>query len=203
MANHDSQTTWTAPSHLPDLRRVDNNLVAIDTETNDEGLRADRGSGWPWHGGWICGISVAWREGRRDPRDLHPDAPSRQRQFRSRHCRPLAQGPHRRRRALHHPERTLRLGLAARRWRHPDAAVRPARRDRRAGDPDRREPLRLQPRRALRLARTARQGHDAVGRGGQGCRLQDQQEDPAAVVHLATAGALCRPLRRSAIRSPR
>ena len=56
-------TIWTVPTHLPDLRRVDDNIVAIDTETNDEGLRADRGSGWPWHGGWICGISVAWREG--------------------------------------------------------------------------------------------------------------------------------------------
>jgi hypothetical protein len=60
---HDSQATWTAPSHLPDLRRVDNNLVAIDTEENDEGLRADRGSSWPWHGGWICSLPVAWREG--------------------------------------------------------------------------------------------------------------------------------------------
>ena len=56
-------TIWTAPSHLPDLSRVDNNIVAIDTEENDEGLRAGRGSGWPWHGGWICGISLAWREG--------------------------------------------------------------------------------------------------------------------------------------------
>ena len=47
------------PKALPDLRRV--NIVALDTETNDEGLRADRGSAWPWRGGYICGISVAYR----------------------------------------------------------------------------------------------------------------------------------------------
>ena len=52
---------WQPPRELPDLRRV--GIVAIDTEENDEGLRAGRGSGWPWHGGWICGISFAWREG--------------------------------------------------------------------------------------------------------------------------------------------
>ena len=44
---------------LPDLRRV--GIVALDTEENDEGLRADRGSGWPWRGGHVAGISVAWR----------------------------------------------------------------------------------------------------------------------------------------------
>ena len=51
---------WRRPSELPDLRRV--GIIALDTETNDEGLRADRGSAWPWHGGYVCGISVAWRE---------------------------------------------------------------------------------------------------------------------------------------------
>ena len=51
--------TWQVPTELPDLRRVD--IVALDTETNDEGLRADRGSSWPWRGGYICGISVAYR----------------------------------------------------------------------------------------------------------------------------------------------
>ena len=52
--------TWQVPKELPDLRRV--GIVALDTETNDEGLRADRGSAWPWRGGYICGISVAWRD---------------------------------------------------------------------------------------------------------------------------------------------
>ena len=52
-------TDWRAPTELPDLRRA--GLIALDTEVNDEGLRADRGSAWPWRGGYICGISVAWR----------------------------------------------------------------------------------------------------------------------------------------------
>ena len=51
---------WRPPPELPDLRRV--GIIALDTETNDEGIRADRGSAWPWHGGYICGISVAWRD---------------------------------------------------------------------------------------------------------------------------------------------
>jgi hypothetical protein len=58
-----AQADVTTPHELPDLTRVDNNIVAIDTEENDEGLRAGRGSSWPWHGGWVCGLSVAWREG--------------------------------------------------------------------------------------------------------------------------------------------
>jgi DNA polymerase I-like protein with 3'-5' exonuclease and polymerase domains len=52
-------TDWQVPTALPDLRRA--GIIALDTETNDEGLRADRGSAWPWHGGYVCGISVAWR----------------------------------------------------------------------------------------------------------------------------------------------
>ena len=32
---------WQTPQELPDRRRVD--TIAIDTETNDAGLRADRG----------------------------------------------------------------------------------------------------------------------------------------------------------------
>ena len=52
---------WLTPRELPDLRRV--GTVALDTEKNDEGLHADRGSGWPWRDGHVCGISLAWREG--------------------------------------------------------------------------------------------------------------------------------------------
>jgi DNA polymerase I-like protein with 3'-5' exonuclease and polymerase domains len=37
-------------------------IIALDTETNDEGLRAERGSAWPWRGGYVCGVNVAWRE---------------------------------------------------------------------------------------------------------------------------------------------
>jgi hypothetical protein len=49
---------WQTPQELPDLRRV--GTIALDTETNDEGLRADRGSAWPWRGGYVCGVSVAY-----------------------------------------------------------------------------------------------------------------------------------------------
>jgi len=52
-------TPWRVPSELPDLRRI--GLVAIDTETKDDGLAADRGSGWATRQGHICGISVAYR----------------------------------------------------------------------------------------------------------------------------------------------
>ena len=54
-------TIWTAPTELPDLRHVGE--IAIDTETLDRGLQADRGSSWPWGDGYVCGIADAWREG--------------------------------------------------------------------------------------------------------------------------------------------
>jgi hypothetical protein len=65
---------WQIPKALPDLRRM--NIVALDIETNDEGLRDDRGSAWPWRGGHVCGISIAYRAD--DTRALyiplrHPD----------------------------------------------------------------------------------------------------------------------------------
>ena len=59
-ARRATSSGWQIPKELPDLRRV--GIVALDTETNDEGLRDDRGSAWPWRGGHICGISVAWRD---------------------------------------------------------------------------------------------------------------------------------------------
>ena len=49
------------PTELPDLRRV--GIIALDTETKDDRLRAGKGSGWPTHEGYICGVSVAYREG--------------------------------------------------------------------------------------------------------------------------------------------
>lgn len=52
---------WQTPQELPDLRRV--GIVALDTETRDAGLQANRGSSWPWRDGHVCGISVARREG--------------------------------------------------------------------------------------------------------------------------------------------
>jgi DNA polymerase I-like protein with 3'-5' exonuclease and polymerase domains len=50
---------WNPPAELPDLRNV--GTAAIDTETKDDGLALDHGSGWPWHGGYVAGISAAWR----------------------------------------------------------------------------------------------------------------------------------------------
>jgi DNA polymerase I-like protein with 3'-5' exonuclease and polymerase domains len=49
---------WQPPAELPDLRRVD--MIALDLETKDDGLLAQRGSGWPWGGGYICGLSMAY-----------------------------------------------------------------------------------------------------------------------------------------------
>jgi DNA polymerase I-like protein with 3'-5' exonuclease and polymerase domains len=54
-------TSWCPPTELPDLRRA--GPLALDLETKDEGLLARRGSAWPWCGGHICGLSVAWHEG--------------------------------------------------------------------------------------------------------------------------------------------
>src|SRR5215831_12011238 len=50
---------WHPPSELPDLRRA--GAIALDTETKDNRLRADMGSGWPFRSGHLCGISVAFR----------------------------------------------------------------------------------------------------------------------------------------------
>jgi DNA polymerase I-like protein with 3'-5' exonuclease and polymerase domains len=50
---------WTLPTQLPDLRRA--GVIALDTETKDDRLRADMGSGWPFRSGHLCGVSVAYR----------------------------------------------------------------------------------------------------------------------------------------------
>jgi DNA polymerase I-like protein with 3'-5' exonuclease and polymerase domains len=52
---------WQPPTDLPDLRCT--GTLAIDLETRDEGLAAERGSSWPWSGGYICGVSIAYRAG--------------------------------------------------------------------------------------------------------------------------------------------
>jgi DNA polymerase I-like protein with 3'-5' exonuclease and polymerase domains len=62
-ASHLEESTMAkrrASIQLPDLRRV--GLIALDTETKDERLAADMGSGWPFGAGYICGVSVAYRE---------------------------------------------------------------------------------------------------------------------------------------------
>src|SRR5215510_16017769 len=50
---------WQSPSELPDLRYA--GIIALDSETKDKGLHNKRGPGWPWRGGYITGISFAWR----------------------------------------------------------------------------------------------------------------------------------------------
>ena len=50
---------WQPPTELPDLRHV--GLIVLDTETCDNRLRANLGSGWPFADGFICGLSVAYK----------------------------------------------------------------------------------------------------------------------------------------------
>jgi len=69
---------WHPLPALPDLRRV--GTVALDTETKDNGLLTDRGSGWPWNDGYICGVSAAYHaEGAVHAHYFpirHPDSPN-------------------------------------------------------------------------------------------------------------------------------
>jgi DNA polymerase I-like protein with 3'-5' exonuclease and polymerase domains len=51
---------WCPLNELPDLRRVGE--IALDTETRDNGIQAKRGPSWPWGDGYVCGLSLAWRE---------------------------------------------------------------------------------------------------------------------------------------------
>lgn len=52
-------TDWEPPTELPDLRGKVKE-IAEDTETRDLGLQTEMGPGWPWKGGYICGLSWAW-----------------------------------------------------------------------------------------------------------------------------------------------
>lgn len=58
-------STWSVPTELPDLSRISD--VAIDTEDYDQGLIDGRGPGWAFKskssGGYLAGISAAWRQG--------------------------------------------------------------------------------------------------------------------------------------------
>lgn len=54
-------SSWTAPTELPDLRNRE--VVALDTETRDDSLGAGRGPGWVYKAGHVAGVSAAWREG--------------------------------------------------------------------------------------------------------------------------------------------
>src|SRR6516164_5075282 len=69
---------WQPLSALPDVRRV--GTIALDTETKDGGLAADRGSAWPWGDGYVCGVSAAYHaEGTVRAHYFpirHPDSPN-------------------------------------------------------------------------------------------------------------------------------
>jgi Mesyanzhinovviridae DNA polymerase len=54
------ESPWTPPAELPDLSNETE--VAIDTETKDDLLTKDQGPGFITNAGFICGISVAWRD---------------------------------------------------------------------------------------------------------------------------------------------
>lgn len=51
-------TDWRVPERLPVV--PDNVVLAVDTETRDDGLSQNRGPGWVFNAGYICGVSVAW-----------------------------------------------------------------------------------------------------------------------------------------------
>jgi DNA polymerase I-like protein with 3'-5' exonuclease and polymerase domains len=51
---------WRRVQRLPDLRNCTD--IALDTENCDEGLMQGKGPGWAINAGYICGISVAWRD---------------------------------------------------------------------------------------------------------------------------------------------
>lgn len=68
------KTTWTVPTELPDWRGED--LIAIDTETRDDGLKKEHGPGWALpNSGYICGVAMATlRHGSIYVPTQHPDS---------------------------------------------------------------------------------------------------------------------------------
>lgn len=51
------ESAWRRPTELPDLRN--RSYLAVDTETKDDGLAAERGPGWVYGAGYVCGVSWA------------------------------------------------------------------------------------------------------------------------------------------------
>lgn len=66
------ETTWTAPTELPDLRGRP--VVALDTELKDDGLGSGRGPGWAFGAGYLCGVSWAAEGSRGYAPVRHPDS---------------------------------------------------------------------------------------------------------------------------------
>jgi DNA polymerase I-like protein with 3'-5' exonuclease and polymerase domains len=63
---------WVAPTELPDLRGT--GVIAIDTETKDDGLKYDRGPGWAMGMSRIVGVSMASKRGKVYVSLAHPDS---------------------------------------------------------------------------------------------------------------------------------
>lgn len=55
-------STWRP--YVGPLPRLQGLVVAVDTETRDDGLAQDRGPGWHMSAGWLAGVSVAWEDQR-------------------------------------------------------------------------------------------------------------------------------------------
>jgi DNA polymerase I-like protein with 3'-5' exonuclease and polymerase domains len=51
------ETSWEAPTRLPDLSGA--SIVALDIETRDDGLKHKRGPGWVYDAGYVTGIAYA------------------------------------------------------------------------------------------------------------------------------------------------
>ncbi len=51
------ETEWSAPTDFPDLTR--HKTIAIDLETRDNGIGANKGPGWATNDGYVVGIAVA------------------------------------------------------------------------------------------------------------------------------------------------
>lgn len=54
-------TSWQRAPSLPHIPT--GAVVAVDSETRDEGLNKSIGPGWPHDDGWLCGVSYAWTGG--------------------------------------------------------------------------------------------------------------------------------------------
>lgn len=68
------KSDWQAPERLPVV--PDNVILAVDTETRDDGLNQKRGPGWVFNAGYICGVSVAWDDQAYYIPVRHPDSPN-------------------------------------------------------------------------------------------------------------------------------
>lgn len=52
------ESDWKEPTSLPKIPR--GSIIAVDTETRDNGITDGRGAGWVFRDGHVAGFSVAW-----------------------------------------------------------------------------------------------------------------------------------------------